>query len=163
MQNQPGKFLPALWGGVLIGVISGVPGLNLINCACCFGVISGGILSAYLYRQSMPPTQTMISGDGAALGLLAGVFGAIIASILDAILGAAAFEMLYRMSDFLDSPELDEVFQRFGPIALARGIFVIGFLFKLVFYCIFGLLGGILGVTFFGKARQQTQEQAPGM
>ncbi len=42
MQNQPSKLMPAVWGGVLIGVISGVPGLRLINCMCCLGVVGGG-------------------------------------------------------------------------------------------------------------------------
>jgi len=163
MQNQPSKLMPAVWGGVLIGIISGVPGLSLINCMCCIGVVGGGILAAFLYRRDLPPAQPMMMSDGAALGLLSGIIGAIISSILNALFGVAVLEMLYQMSSFLDNPELQEVLDRFGPKALAGGFFIIGLLANLVIYCIFGLLGGMLGVTFFGKAQQPPSQQMPNV
>ena len=49
MPPKPDKLMPALYGGIVIGILSGVPGLNLINCLCCAGIMLGGIVSVYLW------------------------------------------------------------------------------------------------------------------
>jgi len=161
MTQQPSKIMPAIWGGVLIGVLSGVPGLNLINCMCCAGVMAGGVLAVYLFRKDVDPTRPVSMADGAALGLLAGVFGAIIGGVLDAIFSTASLSFLYRIAEYSNNPEFQDMLNQFGPQVLTQGLFILSFLTKLIVSCIFGLIGGLLGVSFFGKATQEPEEVEP--
>ena len=70
------KFQPALLGGLVLGVLSALPIINLGNTCCCLWVIAGGMTAAYLLQNAQVAPIT--SGDGAAVGFLAGVAGAIV-------------------------------------------------------------------------------------
>lgn len=85
------KLKPALLGGLIVGVLSALP---LISACCCIWAIGGGLLAGMLYIKSSPtPVPT---GDGAIVGALAGVVGAIIYLILGLpillLRGTAEFE-----------------------------------------------------------------------
>jgi len=153
MTQQQSKFMPAVWGGIFIGVITGVPVLNFINCFCCVGVIAGGMLSVYLYRNSLKEDQFMSMSDGAALGLLAGIFGAFIGAILHGIFGAMSRDLLELFSGYFDNPDLDDILNQFTTAQVAKGFFLLNILGNLLIDCIFGLIGGLLGVAIFGKAK----------
>ena len=75
----PAKLQPALLGGVAIGVLSALPVINLANC-CCAWILFGGGLAAYLMQQNYPGRISV--GDGAIVGLLAGLIGALIWAII---------------------------------------------------------------------------------
>lgn len=157
MEKRPGKLMPAIWGGLLIGFISGVPYLAWINCSCCIGVMAGGILAAYLYRNDLDSEQPMEMSDGAALGLLSGIFGAIIGTILNTFLGGMSINFIYKVSQSINSPELEDWLTRINPIMLERGLFIFKFLSDFVIFCIFGLIGGLIGVSIFGKGKKSAQ------
>ena len=70
---------PALLGGLVIGVLSALPVINLANC-CCAWVLFGGGLAAYLMQQQRP--MPISPGDGALVGLLAGVIGAVVWTVV---------------------------------------------------------------------------------
>ena len=94
----PARTQPALLGGLVIGVLSALPVINLANC-CCAWILFGGALAAYLMQQNHPePIQI---GDGAIAGLLAGVVGAfawLIVSIpISAVMAPLQSEMAQRM------------------------------------------------------------------
>jgi hypothetical protein len=74
------KLKPALIGGVLLGLLSVIPFVNSLNVCCCLWAILGGMLASYLYVKNSPTPAT--PGDGAMIGALAGVVGAIISLIL---------------------------------------------------------------------------------
>ena len=153
MKPQASKFMPAVWGGLLIGIINGVPGLGLINCLCCAGTIGGGLLAVYLYRKDLDQSVAMQSGDGALLGLLAGVIGAVIGSALSSVFGVAAWDFLRNFSDYIDDPEIVDMLDRFHPGMLSGGLFFAQLMIALVINSIFGLIGGLLGVSLFGSAK----------
>src|SRR5215217_3548599 len=71
------KFKPALLGGLIVGLLSAIP---IVNYCCCIWAIGGGGLASYLYIKSSP-TKIAI-GDGAMLGGLAGVIGALLYLII---------------------------------------------------------------------------------
>ena len=81
MESKPDKMVPSIIGGVIIGVISTVPGLSLINCFCCAGVVLGGFFAVFFYQRNLGDTPLTYS-DGALVGILAGIFGAVIGSII---------------------------------------------------------------------------------
>jgi hypothetical protein len=153
MQEQKSKLVPGLLGGVLIGIISGIPFLDFINCACCAGVLAGGVLAVYLYKKDLPDDVQLTMSDGAVLGLIAGVIGAILASFLGLIFGAMTFDFLARIAEYTDNPELLDFLDQFDDEAFSAMMMTVGFFMELVIDSIFGLLGGLLGVALFGKKK----------
>ena len=99
--------MPFLLGGLFIGVLSALPIVGFCNC-CCLWVLGGGVLSAYLEQQNRPVSLTI--WEGARIGFLAGVIGAVIWVVLDYALSPlqARFfgEVLRNVRDV--PPELQE-------------------------------------------------------
>ena len=78
--NAAGDYLkPAFWAGICAGVLSGVP---LLSAGCCLWMAGGGTLAVYFFQlQNSFPLRR--PGDGARLGMLAGFFGFLVASIVN--------------------------------------------------------------------------------
>ena len=153
MDQQQSKLMPAVWGGLFIGVITGVPVLNLVNCFCCAGVIAGGMLSVYLYRNSLKKDQSMTISDGIAVGLLAGIIGAICGAILNSIFGAMTRDILEFASKYFENPQIDEILYKITTAQVAKGFFLVNILGNFLVDCVFGLVGGMLGFALYGKAK----------
>ena len=66
----PSRTQPALLGGLVIGVLSALPVINIANC-CCAWILLGGALASFLMQQNHP--ERIGVGDGALVGLTAGV------------------------------------------------------------------------------------------
>src|SRR5215212_1622945 len=85
------KLKPALLGGLIVGVLSAIP---FINYCCCIWAIGGGFVAGLLYIKGSP-TRVQI-GEGATVGALAGLVGALIYLIIGLpvafLYGAAAME-----------------------------------------------------------------------
>ena len=61
--TKPSYGQPALIGGVVMGVLSALPLVNVFNVCCCGWVICGGVVAAYLLQQNSaeaitPPETT---------------------------------------------------------------------------------------------------------
>ncbi len=146
----------ALWGGATMGVLSALPFINVANC-CCVWVITGGVVGAYMLQSSAPPGVAITAGDGALTGLLAGMIGALIYSILSIpinfLLGPIQQRMLQQfVSSSRDLPEemrglLSSMEGTTGTLIKA----VLGFLFMLIAGAIFSTLGGLLGYAIFRR------------
>jgi pheromone shutdown protein TraB len=146
---------PALLGGVVIGVLSALPVINIANC-CCAWILFGGALSAYLMQQNRP--TPISAGDGALVGLMAGAIGAFVwlaVSIpLNAALSPFQTRILERALDNArDMPaEAREWMESLrGGSAVGLGT-VIGFIIMLFIGSVFGMLGGLFGALMFRKA-----------
>ena len=70
------KLKPALIGGVILGILSAIPFINIPNICCCAWAIVGGIIAANIYIKASP--MPVKPGDGAILGAIAGVIGGVI-------------------------------------------------------------------------------------
>ena len=160
MPEKAGKLMPALYGGIIMGVISGIPFLNFVNCFCCAGVLFGGFMAVFFYKKDLPVEGLQLtSSDGVQLGALAGVFGAIVGSVITGGLllsmGNVAGEAMYKMiigiydsAGILDKmpPEAVEQMER----GIMEGGFSVGkFFLGLVVDVVFGLLGGLIGYAVF--------------
>src|SRR5436190_1467782 len=76
-----GYLQPAFWAGFCSGVLSGVP---VLNSACCLWMGGGGVLAVYFFKlQYGFPIKR--PGDGGRLGLLAGMFGCLVAIPLNLV------------------------------------------------------------------------------
>ena|SRR5689334_22093915 len=71
------KLKPALLGGLIVGILSALP---FISTCCCIWAIGGGLVAGMLYIKGAP-TQ-VLPGDGAIVGALSGIVGAVIYLLL---------------------------------------------------------------------------------
>ena len=133
------KLKPALLGGLVVGLLSAIP---FINYCCCIWSIGGGVLAAYLYIKSSPTPVGM--GDGAMVGGLAGVVGAVIYLIISLplalLFGTAAIEERFAQSG-MQLP--------FSGMVLIFVSVIVGAILLVVL----ATLGGIIGVAIFEKRK----------
>jgi hypothetical protein len=134
------KLKPAILGGLVVGLLSAIP---FINYCCCIWGIGGGVLAAYLYVKDSPnPVRT---GEGAMLGGLAGLVGAVIYLII-------GLPIVYLM---LGPAGIEEQLTRAGaPIPFSGALLIIvAGLLAAVCLIILSVLGGLLGVAIFEKRK----------
>jgi len=152
----PAKTQPALLGGLAIGVLSALPVINIANC-CCAWILFGGALAAYLMQQNHPePIQI---GDGAIVGLLAGVTGTFVWLVISIPISTAMAPLQSRLTQRILQnaselgPELRSALEGMsGAPAIGIGL-VIGFFVMLVVSTLFGMLGGLFGALMFRKSQ----------
>jgi hypothetical protein len=147
-------------GGLVMGVLSALP---LINICCCLWIISGGLIAAYLLQQNH--SEPIAPGDGAIVGLLAGIAGALVQFVVSIPIGLlmAPIErsMMQRAVEMAGNmpPALREVLESYG--AQRQGMNVVAIvvirLFSLFFALIvggvFSTLGGVLGAVVFRRVQ----------
>jgi len=160
MPEKPSKLMPALYGGIIIGVISGIPYLSFVNCLCCAGVLFGGFMAVFFYVKDLTPAMPpLTSGDSIQLGALAGLIGAVVGSVITGLImvtvgnvaGEAMYEMLmsfYETVGILDQipPEaIDQMYEGMTSAELDPMTIVM----SLVIDPLFGLLGGLIGYAVY--------------
>ena len=144
-----GRHTPALLGGLFIGVLSSLP---VVGACCCLWAVCGGMLVAYLQQQNRPdPIET---ADAVLGGVLAGLIGAIIASIVPVVmvsLTGGSFEELIQRALSENSEIPEEWRRRMGEFMSGRNVAVLIFVVNIPLYTVFSMLGSLLGVAFFRK------------
>ena len=158
--SQEGMFKPALIGGVLLGILSALPFVNLLNCFCCAWVIAGGVLAAHLYVREAPPVVTL--GQGLVLGLFTGEIGAVVSLIfsipLRFMLAGVGADFAQQIIDRIPNlpPETKEAMHSaFASSTIGIASFIISAFLTLVIYGLIGMLGGAIGVALFEKRKPQ--------
>jgi hypothetical protein len=149
------KFQPALYGGLLLGVLSALPIISLGNVCCCLWVLAGGVVAAYLLQANQQPAIT--PGDGAVVGLLAGVIGSVVqlfvsipvGLVMGPIQGRLAERILENAGDIPENmrPMMDAL--RHGGFSVIGAI--LGFFVFLFIAGVFSTLGGLIGAAIFRK------------
>lgn len=157
-------MMPALWGGLAIGLLSALPIVSIGNCCCCLWVVGGGVIAAYLLQANSADAITL--GDGALAGLLAGLFGAVVHTVVAVPINllTGPFQQRFirsiieRTQDVPDN--VRQMLDSMGtPAATALGI-ISGLLFMLAVGAVFATLGGLLGAVFFKK--KETRDPGAG-
>jgi hypothetical protein len=147
-----GKTQPALLGGAFIGVLSALPIVSAGNLCCCLWLIAGGVLASYILQQNQQAPITV--GDGAAVGLLAGVAGAFVYTVVSVPFALALAPMQRRMLERLmeRAPELSgELRDAVGQFTVGVAGVAVGFLVMLFLGLVFATVGGLLGAVLFRK------------
>lgn len=150
-----------LVGAILIGVLN-TSYLSLINYLCCLGVIIGGIVTVQQFTKRAATGEGVPgigAGDGAALGALAGVGGAILGALFNLLLRPLELDSSSITEDWIQdmmsnmqgqegmSPEMMQQFQDGGG-AMA---IIFGLVVSAVIFAIFGAIGGAIGSAMFGE------------
>ncbi len=154
----PDKMKPILLGGLVAGLLSGIPFISAGNLCCCLWVVLGGVLAVYLYSRQVP---VLMSGEAALLGLQSGMVAAVVNTIISIpirffmvrFMGSMQREMLGRIfeqnPDF--PPQLRDLLQSLFSPGFMLGAILIGFIVSLIFFSIFGSIGGLIGNAMFKK------------
>jgi len=153
--NGNAMLKPALWGALVIGVLSGLPLVAAGNCCCCAWIVGGGMLAAYLLQNGTPTPITM--GDGALVGLLAGLMSAVVNLIVSVpmtmLMGPVQQRLLQQLIE--SQPDLPEnfrqAFDNIGGGAVSAIGMAVSFVMMLVLGAVFASVGGLLGAFFFKK------------
>ena len=164
MIEKPSKTQPALIGGLVIGLLWSIPFLNLINMCCCLGVMAGGALAASLLIKRSP-TLPVSSGDGAVVGLLAGLIGAGVYLVLGVPLGLvfsqSGLSVIRSVFEAFNNPEINRAMEEAIRNSQNQGLGE-RLLGSLVSWCIssvisigFAAIGGLIGVAMFEKRKGQ--------
>jgi hypothetical protein len=155
------KLKPAIIGGVVVGLLSAIPFVNILNLCCCLWAVLGGVLASYLYIKASPTPAKV--GDGAVVGLLAGVVGAAIYVVigipLSILIGATMITFLSRLIESTN-PQQAEMMREMQAgqtiiSAIIRGIILA------ILLVVFSTIGGLLGVPIFEKRKGAAETPPP--
>jgi hypothetical protein len=167
--NELDWKMPALIGGLLTGVLSLVPVVQLANCCFCGWALVGGAVAAKMLIDRTP--RPLRSAEGAKIGLLAGAIAAGVYLLLSLPLSLSGFmenlqmEMLNRLAEVSNDPNLQDLFRRMIEESANRTAAERIFSSLIVIIPIsvllggFSVLGGLLGVALFEK--RQSPPPAP--
>ena len=152
MEERPDKLRPALIGGALIGIISAIPIISLINCFCCTGVVIGGIVAVHLYNKNLGGLE-LTSSEGVVIGLMAGASGALISTILTSMITGGVKNQINKILEYSNEipPELQDALIRIQEMGGNLFFVIVGLVFSLIIFSIFGIIGGLIGVSLFRK------------
>jgi hypothetical protein len=135
-----------------MGTLSALPIISAGNICCCLWVVSGGLVASYVLQQNdaLPITP----GDGALVGLFAGLTGAVIYLALSIPITVVMAPMerlvMERLAELSGTMPPD--FRAYmGGIGRGIGL-LIGFILMLFLGSMFSTLGGILGAAIFRKS-----------
>jgi hypothetical protein len=143
--NNRSLLITAGIAGLVMALLSSIPVVNLMNCVACLWLWVGGIFGAWLYKRQ---EGSINGGQGAAIGAIAGVIGAILAAILGTIFGSVGMAGLSALEattgeDFLGGA--------LGSVVAAGTSSLIGFLFNIFLFPLFGAIGGAIGGVIFAN------------
>ncbi len=149
------KVKPALIGGVVLGILSVIPFVSAVNICCCLWAILGGMLATYLYVKNSPTPAN--AGDGAILGALAGLVGAVISVILGIpvayAMGPTMRNMMVGLLENVDPRQAEMIREQFEAAGNAIGPIIINALIMAVLLFIFAIIGGLIAVPLFEKRK----------
>ena len=158
---------PALAGGMFLGFFSSLPLISAGNVLCCMWVLLGGGIAVVMLTRQRPSGITY--GDGAFVGVLSGLFGAIVGTAVQIpvqIISARLFQSeQQRFEEWfrqlgVEGPMKDWLLRMAsGEVSVATVLFT--FFANLLMWSLFAMIGGILTVAIMRKRAQPTRGQTP--
>jgi hypothetical protein len=165
---KPSKVQPIIVGGVVSGLLSVIPFINLGNVCCCLWVVMGGALASYLYIKKSETPVAM--GEGAILGGLAGLVACgvniVIGIPLSLITNGLTQRLLLELSRNLD-PSMARDIQRQLEQAesMPTSQWIVQTLISMVLVSlviiVMSVVGGLIGVALFEKRKDTGMPPVP--
>jgi len=152
MDNQrPTMFIPALIGGAVAGILANIP---FIIFPCCIWVMGGAMLAAYLLVKDSP--VALRSGDGAIVGVFTGIVAAVVHAVVNILLQPFIRDIFQRLieraAEYIEEmpPGYEDLLEG-GGFETSVPVFFLGLVVWVIVFSLFGALGGIIGISLFGK------------
>jgi hypothetical protein len=161
--NELDWKMPALVGGLITGLLTLIPGVNLLTCCFCGQSLIGGAIASKMLINRTP--RPMSSGDGAKVGLMAGLIAAVFYLVLSiplSLLGASEAlmaQLVEMLSGVSSDPNLQESLRQMIEQSANRSAAekLVSSLIVTIPFCIilgaFCVLGGLIGVALFEKRK----------
>jgi len=141
-------LIPALVGGGIAGLLSGMP---VVGCLCCLWLLGGGFLAIYMLRG-----RSFGMGEALLVGIIAGFFAAIAGSVAEAFMNivsgqgfagamAQAIEAMRQSGAPPQTIRQMEQIARMMSGGLGAIFMVCLFFFRFLFYAIFTSVGALVG------------------
>jgi|KBSSwiStaDraftv2_1062776.scaffolds.fasta_scaffold1220025_2 uncharacterized membrane protein len=166
--NETDWKKPALIGGLIVGLPALIPFVSYANFCLCLWSWVGGIVAAKMLADRS--VSKLSFGDGAKIGLLAGLVGGVIYFVVAAPLMAWQMDkMVEKLSATPNFPaEWAETFLRVQQsLGMRVGLALLSSLLASLLMAGFTVLGGMLGVAIFEKRTGGTVPpgygQGPGL
>jgi hypothetical protein len=158
------RFQPALLGGLFIGIMSALPGIQVGNCCCCLWVLSGGMLTTYLLqgRQDTPVETSEVMVQGLIAGAIGGVLSGLISIALPPPIGPWQQQLATQMMERFQSAPTPESRQQFDDAMRQQGVStttaeIVRSLMFVPVSAAFATAGAALGLAFFRKKAPKVQ------
>ncbi len=158
-EQRTNMLVPALIGGGVAGVLSGIP---LLNCLCCLWIIGGGIIAVFFMNKDSAKPLTV--GDGAVVGIFSGLFATaadfLISIPLAPITNRFIKNMMERLAQYAEEmPAGWENWLERGGTDVHISMVLLGILINAVVFSALGALGGIIGVSIFKQDKNKQGER----
>lgn len=149
------KRTSILIGGLVVTVLS-TSYLGFINLVCCLGVVIGALVTVWHYTSTHSLTVT--AGEGAGMGIRAGLIGVVAASLLNFAFAQAGLDattfanqfMLDRFGDGMPPEQVDELERQIREGPSVQDL-LMGLGIGALLYSLFGAAGGAIGAALFKK------------
>jgi len=162
--EKPNKFQAAILAGVIFGVVSSIPFVNLVNICCCLWIVIGGAMAARtLITRS--PVFPVTSGEGAVVGLITGLIASgvylVVGIPLNLLLKGSDEAIVRKMMEYVNDPNMRAQLEQMSTqsqhqsAAEQIGGILIAWIICTALAIGFGTLGGVIGVAMFEKRKGQ--------
>jgi hypothetical protein len=135
----------AVVGGVVAGVLSGLPGFMMVNCLCVW-LLGAGLAAVYLVKQWSG--LVVAPGEGAKIGVMAGIVQGVVAFVVFLPFASRQGPSAAELQQLPDG-----VRQVMEPIARSGTGPAVGFVMSVLSGAAFGALGGLLGSAILTRRR----------
>ncbi len=152
--QRPEYLRPALIAGIVAGILSGLPFISVGNCLCCLWIVGGAAVAVKMLAAATP--GPLAASDGAVVGALTGIVAAVVNAFVSIPLRSFNTGLAQRILDKASQyggqmpSGLSDILNQSGG-ALSPGWFLLGLLVSAAVFAVMGALGGIVGVSLFGK------------
>lgn len=154
-QRELDFLKPALAGGFALGVLSALPFISALNLLCCFWVLAGGGLAVWMLNTQRP--GTLKYGDGALGGLMAGLIGAFVATIISIPIRIVTLtpEVVAQMEQAMQQlpPAIRQAIGQFLTPGFNLTRELMGLVVNMVLFSLFAMIGGILMVAIVNRKK----------
>jgi hypothetical protein len=173
--GSPSMLRSTLLAGVAVGVIAGLPYVDVFNCCTgCSLVVLGGFLASMLYsRECRAASHPFRPANGAVVGLIAGAFYAVTVTVTSSVMTLAIGQpgaewllgaLIEVMQSNPDVPaesleQLETAREEIGKIDAWK--VVTGFLTAVLVGAAFSTIGGLIGGAMF-KVEQTPRPERSG-
>jgi hypothetical protein len=149
---------------MFLGLLSSLPFVSAGNCLCCMWVLLGGGIAAVLLSNQRPTGVSY--GDGAFVGVLSGLFGAIIGTLVHIPVQMISARILQsqqqQLEEWIRQLGIEEPMRGWllriasGEISAATIVFT--FFANLIAWSLFAMIGGILTIAIINKRGSHPRE-----
>ncbi len=142
--NKRAFWLSTLIAGVAMALFGNLPLLSIVNCAICIWAWLGGALSVVLYRRFQGGRPVVSAGQGAGLGALSGLIGALLGAGVFFLTSSLSVPMFNALAKAL---EIEGISFQNGLLENI-GSTLIFLVIDAILYPLFGALGAIIAASF---------------